>query len=85
MEVYRNTHTIMYEKGISRGAEWCKNISSEELWVHKKSDQKALLHTLHGFWPETEKFYFGQTSLERASKVEQNGTNFSFLAPSSEE
>ena len=39
-------------------------------------DQNALLYIVHGFRPENENFGFGQ---------EQNGTNFSFIAPSSEE
>ena len=39
---------------------------------------------VHGFWPETEKFDIGQKRIpsERASQEEQNGANFSFIAPS---
>ena len=42
---------------------------------------------VHGFWPESENFDFGKKriSSERASQEEQNGANFSFIAPSSEE
>ena len=43
----------------------------------------------HGFRPETENFNFSQNSIvlssERACKREQNGTNVSFVAPSSKE
>ena len=42
---------------------------------------------VHGFWPKSENFDFGKKRLptERASQEEQNGANFSFRAPSSEE
>ena len=42
---------------------------------------------VHGFRPENEKFDFGikMHSSERISQEEQNGANFSFIAPSSEE
>ena len=42
---------------------------------------------VHGFRPENENFEFGKKmiSSERASQEEQNGANFSFLAPSSAE
>ena len=41
---------------------------------------------VHGFRPENENFDIGKKmiSLERASQEEQNDTNFSFIAPSSE-
>ena len=42
---------------------------------------------VHGFWPENEKFEFGKKRIpsERASQEHQNGANFNFIAPSSEE
>ena len=42
---------------------------------------------VYGFWPENENFDFSKKmiSLERAFQKEQNGANFSFIAPSSEE
>ena len=42
---------------------------------------------VHGFRPENEKFDFGKKTIssERASQEEQNGANFSSVAPSSEE
>ena len=42
---------------------------------------------VHGFRPENENFDFGKQmiSSQRASQEEQNGANFSFIAPSSEE
>ena len=51
-----------------------------------KFGQKRLT-IVHGFWPETEKFDFGKKRIppERAPQEEQNGTNFSFIAFSSEE
>ena len=50
--------------------------------------QNALyMYVVHGFRPKTEKFDFGKKriSSERASHEEQNGSNFSFIALSSEE
>ena len=41
---------------------------------------------VHGFWPKSEKFDSGKKKRipsERASQEEQNGANFSFIAPSS--
>ena len=41
---------------------------------------------VHGLWPEPEKFDSGRKKrAEMASQEEQNGANFSFVAPSSEE
>ena len=42
---------------------------------------------VHGLGPENENFDFGKKmiSSERASQEEQNGANFSFIAPSSDE
>ena len=42
------------------------------------------LTIVHAFQPETETFDFNK-KVERAPQEEQNGTNFSFTAPSSEE
>ena len=51
---------------------------------HTKIGSKCLVH---GFWPETENFDFGEKRIpsERASQEEQNGPNFSSVAPSSGE
>ena len=42
---------------------------------------------VHGFRPKSENFDFGKKIIpsEGASKEEQNGANFSFIVPSSEE
>ena len=52
--------------------------------------QRNLVKTpsiVHGFWPESENFQLRQKRIpsKRASQEELNGTNFSFVAPSSEE
>ena len=58
--------------------------SSEELSVRKASKRLTIVH---GFRPKSENFGFVKKRIlsERASQEEHIGTNFSFVAPSSEE
>ena len=59
-------------------------MGAERFWINPV---KTPYYIVHGFRPENENFDFGKKriSSERASQEEQNGTNFSFIAPSSEE
>ena len=58
--------------------------SMERNYKHgKKFDQNRAI--VHGFWPENEKFDFDKYYHAITSYAEQNGTNFSFIAPSTEE
>ena len=45
---------------------------------------KTPYYIVHGFWPKSDGIDFGKQA-ERASQEEQNGVNFSFIAPSTEE
>ena len=47
--------------------------------------ERKRLTIVHGILPKTDKTDFSMTSSERASQEEQNGSNFSSVAPSSEE
>ena len=47
--------------------------------------KKIQLIIVHGFRPESDNFELGKTGYHCTSQEEQNGTNFSFVAPSSEE
>ena len=53
-------------------------------WTPKNQTIRTIVH---GFRPKSENFDFGKKTIssERASQKEQNGANFSFVAPSSEE
>ena len=55
-------------------------MSAEEIWSKR-------LIIVHGFRPKSENLDFGKKiiSSERASQEEQNGANFSLIAPYSEE
>ena len=45
---------------------------------------KTIIIIVHGFWPETEKFDSDKKRIpcKSLSQREQNGANFSFIAPS---
>ena len=61
-------------------------ISFRNVWERSNFGRFGLKHLIivHGLWPKSANFDFGKKTIpyERASQEEQNGANFSFIAPS---